>query len=358
MEQSTSEFTKKTIKIWWILALSPVFFIAVLFTLIASGNLWFLPENMRFMPTFEELENPESNLAAEIISADQQLLGKYYRENRTVVQFDNLSPLLVNALVATEDIRFYEHSGIDPRGLVRVLFKTVILGQKNAGGGSTITQQLAKNLFPRDRTKRSKLAKAFVMVMTKFKEWVIAVKLERNYTKEEILAMYLNTVEFGSQAFGIKSAARTFFDKSPDSLRLEEAAVLVGLLKAPTWYSPIRNPERSKKRRNVVLGQMYKYGFITKEVYDSTKALPLITHYSVASHTSGIATYFREYLRKIMTAKKPERKNYASWQSQKFYEDSLSWANNPLYGWCNKNIKPKGEAYDLYSDGLKIYTTK
>ncbi len=357
MEQTTSEFTKKTVKIWWILILSPVFFIAVLFTLIASGNLWFLPENMRFMPTFEELENPESNLAAEIISADQQLLGKYYRENRTVVQFDNLSPVLVNALIATEDIRFYEHSGIDPRGLGRVLFKTVILGQRNAGGGSTITQQLAKNLFPRDKTKRSKLAKMFVMVMTKFKEWVIAVKLERNYTKEEILAMYLNTVEFGSQAFGIKSAARTFFDKSPDSLHLEEAAVLVGLLKAPTWYSPIRNPERSKKRRNVVLGQMYKYGFISKEVYDSTAALPLVTHYSVASHTSGIATYFREYLRKIMTAKKPERKNYASWQSQKFYEDSLSWANNPLYGWCNKNIKPNGEAYDLYSDGLKIYTT-
>ncbi len=357
MEQTTSKFTKKAVKIWWVLALSPVFFIAVLFTLIASGNLWFLPESMRFMPTFEELENPESNLAAEIISADQQLLGKYYRENRTVVQFDNLSPVLVNALVATEDIRFYEHSGIDPRGLGRVLFKTVILGQKNAGGGSTITQQLAKNLFPRDKTKRSKLAKIFVMVMTKFKEWVIAVKLERNYTKEEILAMYLNTVEFGSQAFGIKAAARTFFDKSPDSLRLEEAAVLVGLLKAPTWYSPIRNPERSKKRRNVVLGQMYKYGFISKEVYDSTRALPLVTHYSVASHTSGIATYFREYLRKIMTAKKPERKNYASWQSQKFHEDSLSWANNPLYGWCNKNIKPNGKAYDLYSDGLKIYTT-
>jgi penicillin-binding protein 1A len=357
MEQITSKFTKKAVKIWWVIALSPIFFIAVLFTLIASGNLWFLPESMRFMPTFEELENPESNLAAEIISADQQLLGKYYRENRTVVQFDNLSPVLVNALVATEDIRFYEHSGIDPRGLGRVLFKTVILGQRNAGGGSTITQQLAKNLFPRDKTKRSKLAKIFVMVMTKFKEWVIAVKLERNYTKEEILAMYLNTVEFGSQAFGIKAAARTFFDKSPDSLHLEEAAVLVGLLKAPTWYSPIRNPERSKKRRNVVLGQMYKYGFISKEVYDSTKALPLVTHYSVASHTSGIATYFREYLRKIMTAKKPERKNYASWQSQKFYEDSLSWANNPLYGWCNKNIKPNGKTYDLYSDGLKIYTT-
>lgn len=357
MERMTSEFTKKTLKIWWILVLSPVFFIAVLFTLIASGNLWFLPENMRFMPTFEELENPESNLAAEIISADQQLLGKYYRENRTVVQFDNLSPVLVNALIATEDIRFYEHSGIDPRGLGRVLFKTVILGQRNAGGGSTITQQLAKNLFPRDKTKRSKLSRMFVMVMTKFKEWVIAAKLERNYTKEEILAMYLNTVEFGSQSFGIKSAARTFFDKSPDSLRLEEAAVLVGLLKAPTWYSPIRNPERSKMRRNVVLAQMYKYGFINKEVYDSTKALPLVTHYSVASHTSGIATYFREYLRKIMTAKKPERKNYASWQSQKFYEDSLSWVNNPLYGWCSKNIKPNGEPYDLYSDGLKIYTT-
>jgi len=359
MEQTTSKFTKKTIRVWWILALLPVFFIGILFTLIATGNMWFLPENLRFMPTFEQLENPESNLAAEIISSDQKLLGKYYKENRSVVQFDNLSPVLVNALIATEDVRFYDHSGIDPRGLFRVLFKTVLMGQRNAGGGSTITQQLAKNLFPRDDTKRSKLGRALVMVLTKFKEWVIAVKLERNYTKEEILAMYLNTVEFGSQSFGIKSAARTFFNTTPDSLKVEEAAVLVGLLKAPTWYSPVRNPERSLKRRNVVIGQMEKYNFLTKEEADSIKALPLTVHYNVTSHTSGIATYFREYLRKIMTAKEPIKENYPKWQirNKKFYEDSLNWAENPLYGWCNKNKKANGEPYNLYSDGLKIYTT-
>ena len=358
MEETTSTLTKKVVKIWWILVLLPVFFIAVLFTLIATGNMWFLPENMRYMPTFEQLENPESNLASQIFSMDKKLMGKYYRENRTKVDFENLSPKLVNALIATEDIRFYEHSGIDLRGLARVLFKTVILGKETSGGGSTITQQLAKNLFPRDINKRSKLGRMFMMVMTKFKEWVIAVKLERNYTKEEILSMYLNTVDFGSHAYGIKSAARTFFDTTPDSLKQEEAAVLVGLLKAPTWYSPIRNPERSKKRRNVVLGQMYKYGFLDKTSYDSLRALPLVTHYNnLASHVSGIAPYFREYLRLIMTAKKPDRKNYASWQNQKFYEDSLSWENNPLYGWCNKNQKANGEYYDLYSDGLKIYTT-
>ncbi len=357
MAEMTSEYKKKAVKIWWIIVSVPFLFTIILFTLISSGNMWFVPKNLQFMPTFEELENPESNLAAEIISADQKLLGKYYRENRTVVKFENLPPVLVNALVATEDIRFYKHSGIDAMGLLRVLFKTVIFRQKNSGGGSTVTQQLAKNLFPRDTKNRSKLGRLAVTILAKLKEWVIAVKLERNYTKEEILAMYLNTVEFGSQAFGIKSAARTFFNKSPDSLKLEEAAVLVGVLKAPSWYSPIRNTERSKHRRNVVLGQMYKYGFITKAVFDSTKVLPLVTEYNVQSHSRGLGTYFREYLRKIMTAHKPERKNYASYQSQKFMEDSLSWENNPLYGWCSKNEKPNGEKYDLYSDGLKIYTT-
>lgn len=356
MAEMTSEYKKKAVKVWWIVVFTPIFLTLVLFTLISSGNMWFLPENLRFMPTFEELENPESNLAAEIMSADQQLLGKYYRENRTVVRFENLPPVLVNALVATEDIRFYDHSGIDARGLFRVLIRTVIFRQKS-GGGSTITQQLAKNLFPRDKKERSKLSKLAVTIITKLKEWVIAVKLERNYTKEEILAMYFNTVEFGSQAFGIKSAARTFFNKSPDSLRLEEAAVLVGVLKAPSWLSPIRNPERSMHRRNVVLSQMKKYGFISKEVFDSTKVLPLITEYNVQSHLRGLGTYFREYLRKIMTARKPERKNYRSYQYQKFTEDSLNWTNNHLYGWCNKNKKPNGEKYNLYSDGLKIYTT-
>ncbi|MEN8118730.1 MAG: transglycosylase domain-containing protein [Bacteroidota bacterium] len=355
MVEMTPEYKKKAVKVWWIVVFIPIFLTVVLFTIISSSSEK-NPEHWRYMPTFEELENPESNLAAEIISADQKLLGKYYRQNRTVVKFENLPPVLVNALVATEDVRYYDHSGIDARGLFRVLIRTVLLGQ-GTGGGSTITQQLAKNLFPRDTKNRSKLGRLAVTIFAKLKEWVIAVKLERNYTKEEIMAMYLNTVEFGSQAFGIKSAARTFFDKSPDSLKLEEAAVLVGVLQAPSRFNPVRNTERSKTRRNTVLGQMKKYGFITQEVFDSTKALPLITRYNVQSHSRGLGTYFREYLRKIMTARKPERKNYASYQAQKFKEDSLNWGSNPLYGWCNRNKKPNGENYNLYSDGLKIYTT-
>lgn len=357
MAEMTPEYEKKAVKAWWLIVSIPIFLTILLFTLLSTGNLWFLPENLRFMPTFEELENPESNLAAEIISADQQLLGKYYRENRNVVKFENLPPVLINALVATEDVRFYDHSGIDAIGLFRVLFKTVLLQQKSAGGGSTVTQQLAKNLFPRDTERRSKFGRMAVMGITKFKEWVIAVKLERNYTKEEILAMYLNRVEFGSQAFGIKAASRTFFNKAPDSLNLQEAALLVGVVNAPTRYSPVLNPKKSLGRRNRVLSQMAKYGYITEAVRDSVLKIPIELDYKVQSHSRGLATYFREYLRKIMTAHKPERKNYASYQTQKFKEDSVNWLKNPLYGWCAKNKKPNGKNYDLYSDGLRIYTT-
>ena len=341
----------KAIKTFWFVFLAPVVFMVILFALISSGNLG-------YMPDFKELENPQSNLASEVISADQQLLGKYYRENRTIVQFENLPPHLVNALVATEDIRFYDHSGIDARGLMRVLFKTLILRDKSSGGGSTITQQLAKNLFPRDTTRnRSSISKFTKLALSKFKEWIIAVELERNYTKEEIIAMYFNTVPFGSESFGIKSASRTFFNTSPDSLKMQEAAMLVGMVKGPSMYNPKRNPKRATGRRNTVFEQMEKYDFLTEEECDSLKKLPLDLDYQVQSHNEGIATYFREYLRTTMTAKEPDIENYSSTNLAKYREDSTEWADNPLYGWCNKNRKPNGDPYDIYSDGLKIYTT-
>ncbi|PLX04418.1 MAG: penicillin-binding protein [Marinilabiliales bacterium] len=319
----------------WLFVVLPLVFLTVIFYRIAAGE-------MGFMPSFEELENPKSNLASEIYSSDQVLLGKFYIENRTFVDFDELSPFLVDALIATEDARFYEHSGIDGKALLRVIYG--VLSGDHKGGGSTITQQLAKNLFPRDTTTySSSLLKAYSMGITKFKEWVTAVKLEKNYTKEEILVMYLNTVPYGSKTFGIKSAARTFFNVAPDSLKIEHAAILIGVLKAPTFYSPIRNPERAKKRREVVLSQMLKYNYISQPVYDSVKELDFGLSYKIQDHKQGLATYFREYLRKMMTAKAED--------------DSLEWRTNPLYGWCNKNLKPDSTPYNLYKDGLKIYTT-
>ncbi len=275
-----------------------------------------------FMPTFEELENPKSNLASEIISGDGKLLGTYYIENRTNVDYSHLSPYLVEALVATEDLRFYSHSGVDIRALGRVVGKTLIGRKSGAGGGSTITQQLAKNLFPRKR--QNKISIAF----RKLKEWVIAVKLERNYTKEEIIAMYFNTVDFGNNSFGIKTAANTYFGTTPDSLAIEEAAMLVGMLKAPSYYSPIRNPERAKLRREVVLSQMRKAGFITDEAYNEIRQRSLnMTKFKQQDHKAGLATYFREYLRTYLTE------------------------------WCRTHTKPDGTPYNLYKDGLKIYTT-
>lgn len=340
---------KVLITLFWLLYIVPIVFFVILFWRISAGAFG-------EMPTFEQLENPNSNLASEVYSADRELLGKYYNENRTVVEFKDVSPYLVDALIATEDIRFYEHNGIDGKALLRVAYGLMIGDHK--GGGSTITQQLAKNLFPRDTTiYQSKITRAAAMTTTKFKEWITAVKLERNYTKDEILVMYLNTVPFGSNAFGIKSAARTFFNTTPDSLKLEEAAVLVGLVKAPTRYNPVFNYDNSIGRRNVVLSQMKKYNFITAEEYDSLSALPIEVDYKIQTHYRGLSPYFREYLRTAMSAHQPRRENYASWQDQLFYEDSLEWENNPLYGWCNKNFKPDSTPYNLYQDGLRIYTT-
>jgi penicillin-binding protein 1A len=343
------KFTKKFyIRAFWTIIAAPFVILGIIFTLISY-------EVFGPMPTFEDLENPENNLASQVISHDNKLLGKYYYQNRSYVEFKELSPNIVNALIATEDIRFHKHSGIDPRGLARVAFKTVLLGHRS-GGGSTITQQLAKNLFPRDTTiYKSSIALTTNLIINKFKEWVTAVKLEKNYTKKEIIVMYLNTVPFGGQSYGIKSAAKTFYNTNPDSLQVQEAATLVGLLKAPTRYSPILHPERSKQRRNIVLAQMEKYNFISTEAFDSLSTQPLAVEYNIQDHNVGPATYFREYLRTLLTKDKPKRKNYITEQS--YRKDSADWANNPLYGWCNKNKKPNGEPYDLYRDGLKIYTT-
>ncbi len=277
------------------------------------------------MPSFKELENPETSQATEVYSADGVLLGTYFIENRSNVDYKHLSQNLVNALIATEDIRFEEHSGIDGVALVRVAYGVAryIATGENKGGGSTITQQLAKNLFP-----RMKNPNAIDLIIAKLKEWVTAIKLEKNYTKEEIIAMYLNTVAYGSNSFGIKAASRTFFSSTPDSLNIQQAALMVGVVNAPTYYSPVRNPKRSLKRRNLVLSQMKRYGFISEQVYDSVSKIPLdMSKFGVFDHTQGQARYFREFLR------------------------------SELKAWCKKNFKADGKPYDLYQDGLKIYTT-
>lgn len=272
------------------------------------------------LPTFEELENPKSALATEVWSSDGALMGKYYSQNRSNATYDELPKNLVNALIATEDVRFYEHSGVDARGLARVFFKTLLLSQ-DAGGGSTITQQLAKNLFPREKLNKLQL------VTRKIKEWVIAARLEKCYTKDEILTMYLNTVEFSDNAFGVKSAARTYFNKNVKDLKQEESAILVGMLKAPYFYNPRRNPENAKRRRNTVLAQMLKYEKINEEAFDSLKKKPITIDFKSSNHISGLAPYFREHLR--------------LWLQQ----------------WCKENKKVDGTPYDIYKDGLKVYVT-
>jgi penicillin-binding protein 1A len=291
--------------------------------------------------------------ATEIISEDGALLGTWSlsKENRVFVDYDQLAPSLVNALIATEDERFYDHSGIDGRAFVRALVKRGVFMQKHAGGGSTITQQLAKQFYSpmADNVMERLLQKPI--------EWVIAVKLERYYTKEEILTMYLNKFDFLNNAVGIKTAANTYFSKEPSELNVEEAATLVGMCKNPSLYNPRRFNERTRGRRNVVLDQMRKAGYLTRQEADSLKALPLTLKFRRADHKEGLATYFREYLRGIMTAKEPHRSDYRGWQMQKYYEDSIAWKTNPLYGWCAKNRKKDGSNYNIYTDGLKIYTT-
>ena len=306
---------KSPIKTLWKVFAGLWIFIILYFTMLSLG--W-----LGFMPSFEELENPKSNQASEVISEDGVILGFIGIENRSNVSYDELSPNLINALIATEDVRFYKHSGVDARSLGRVFFKTLLGRHGSSGGGSTITQQLAKNLFPREH--KNKLG----LIHTKFKEWVVAIKLEHNYSKQEILAMYFNTVDFGSNAFGIKTAAKTFFDKAPSDLSVTEAAMLVGLLKAPTSYSPILHYDNALGRRNVVLGQMNRYDYLSDEDFEKFKEMPIdISHYSPQSHNDGLATYLREYIRGYMK------------------------------DWCKKHKRPDGENYDVHKDGLRIYTT-
>lgn len=342
----TSKIKKGIILSLWGLYVIILIVVVLLFIAIAKGSVGYVPK-------VEQLENPIDKYASQIISADGKALGQYAHgnDNRIHVSYEDLSPELVKALIATEDIRFSDHSGIDAVGLFRAIVKRGILFQKSGGGGSTITQQLAKQLY-------SPSADNFVeRLFQKPIEWVIAVQLERFYTKEEIINMYLNKFDFLYNAVGIQSAARVYFGKTPKTLKIEEAATLVGMCKNPSYYNPNRYNERTKGRRNVVLDQMSKYGFITQAESDSLKVLPLTLYFTRMDHKEGLATYYREYLRMTMTAKKPERGNYMAWQSQKFQEDSIAWETNPLYGWCNKNKKTDGSYYNLYTDGLKIYST-
>ena len=254
------EKTKKNIvKWWWIVVCSCMAFVILL--VIGVGLF-------ARIPSFEELENPESKEATLLLAEDGEVLSTYHIENRSYVSYEDLSPYVVEAAVATEDVRFYEHSGIDFRSLARVGVKTLLLGQSSQGGGSTITQQLAKTLYPRENLgKRIPVVWQMKMVVTKMKEWITAVKLERNYTKEEIMDMYMNAVFFGSSAYGIRSASHTFFDKEPSELTVEEAATLVGMINKPTRYNPALNPEQSLERRDFVLGRMEKAGYLNRPVF-------------------------------------------------------------------------------------------
>ena len=306
-----------------------------------------------YMPDMEDLQNPIDKYATQIYSADGKVIGTWNqdRANRVLVSFDKVSPYVVQALVATEDVRYYEHSGIDFIALARAIVKRGLLGQASAGGGSTITQQLAKQLYS------DKAHSTFERMLQKPIEWVIAIKLERNFTKEEIVMMYLNQFDFLHNAVGIKTASNTYFSKEPQDLTLEEAALLIGLCKNPSYFNPVRHEQRCQERRNVVLQQMEKAGYISHDEYDSTAAKPVELKFHRTDHKDGTATYFREFLRRYMMASKPEREKYPSWQRVQYTIDSIAWEQDPLYGWCNKNLKKDGTPYNIYKDGLKVYTT-
>lgn len=329
------------VMLWlWGLLVAGILAIVLVFWMITKGMLGYLPP-------LDELQNPKNKFATEIISADMQSLGRFYRnENRVSVEYTDISPYMIDALIATEDVRFYDHTGVDLKSLMRAIMK---LGK--AGGGSTLTQQLAKQLWsPRANN-------IFERALQKPIEWVIATKLERLYSKEEILTMYLNQFDFLYNAVGIKSAAQVYFSTTPAELKQEEAALLVGMCKNPSLYNPRRRPENALSRRNTVLNQLCKYEYITEEVCDSLKALPIELKYQSVDHKQGLAPYFREYLRQVLTAKEPKKSNYSEWNMIQYKIDKRQWEENPLYGFCQKNHKPDGTPYDLYHDGLRIYTT-
>lgn len=305
----------KYIRFTWLFIWGPFLLIFFIITLI-SFELFF------DLPSVEELQNPKSNLATVIYSSDKKTLGKYYAENRVSVKYYELDSDLINALIATEDARFKEHSGVDFRALGRAVFGAVT-GRSSSGGGSTLSQQLAKMMFPRQKLSKPK------MVLQKFKEWVIAARLEKNYTKDEILAMYLNKFDFLNQAVGVKSAAQIYFNRSQDSLEIQQAAMLIGMAKNPSLFNPIKKADTTLHRRNVVMMQMVVNGFLAKEKYDSLKKLPLGVIYHPEDHNDGLAPYFREYLREYF-----------------------------LKTWCAKHINPEtNKPYNIYRDGLRIYTT-
>ena len=337
---------KKFILTLWILLILSLGAVGCIFYAIFQGYIGYMPE-------LRQLENPVNKFASQVFSADGKLLGtwSYSKENRIFVSYDDLSPYLVQALIATEDARFYSHSGIDYIALFRAIIKRGLMQQKSAGGGSTITQQLAKQLYS------EKASSTRERLFQKPIEWVIALKLERFYTKEEIITLYLNKFDFLHNAVGIKTAANTYFSKEPHDLSLLEAATLIGMCKNPSYFNPVRFPERCAERRNIVLRQMSKASYITKAEAEEESLQPLTLNFHRVDHKEGIATYLREYLRQILMAKEPKRSNYASWQKQKYYEDSLAWKEDPLFGWCTKNLNREGKPYNIYLDGLKIYTT-
>lgn len=338
---------KKIVKWFWIIVLLPIAFLfCMLFLVWAFADI----------PSFEELENPDSKLATELIATDGETLSTFHIENRSYVSYDELAESLVEAAVATEDKRFYKHSGVDFRSLGRVFFRTILMGNSSQGGGSTITQQLAKTLYPRtDMSSKVPGWSKVKMVWTKLKEWITAVKLERNYTKEEIVDMYLNAVFFGSNAYGVKAASETFFAKLPSDLTVEESATLVGMINKPTRYNPELHPDKALVRRNFVISQMEKAGYLTKHERDSISQIPITLDYQVQDHNAGMAPYFRDMLRRYMNEEKPKRSQYTFVED--YRADSLLWADDQFYGWLNKNRKPDGSRYDLDRDGLRIYTT-
>lgn len=334
------------IKFLWIALLSSVALATILFFLIWFGVIGYSPD-------IENLQNPISKSASLVYSADGKIIGTYNvdRANRIPVSYSKLSPHLVHALVATEDERFYEHSGIDFIALGRAIVKRGVMGQTSAGGGSTITQQLAKQLFstPAKSTLERMLQKPI--------EWVIAIKLERNFTKEEIIALYLNYFDFLHGAVGIKIAANTYFNKEPKDLTVNESALLIGLCKNPSFFNPVRYPERAKERRDVVLAQMRKAGFLSPAEFTAYSNEPIELQFHRSDHKDGMAVYFREFLRQYMMMDRPSRDDYPTWNQRQFVIDSIAFATDPLCGWCKKNTKKDGSFYNVYTDGLRIYTT-
>lgn len=340
--------TKKMIRALWTINFCGVALVMLIGVMIYHGYIG-------YMPPVEGLLNPEDRFASRLFTSDGVEMGRFYqsRNNRVYADYSEISPNVINALIATEDERFMQHSGIDIMALSRVLFKTILLRQKNAGGGSTITQQLAKQLYS---PESDGLMDRFIQ---KPVEWAIAVKLERYYTKEEIIKMYLNQFDFLNNAVGIKTAAHVYFNTTPDSLKIEQAAMLVGMAKNPSLYNPVRADRKDAAvgRRNVVLQQMLKADLITEAECDSLCALPLDVKFTKVGHKDGIAPYFREAVRLMMQAKEPRRGDYPDWDQQRFVDDSIQWATNPLYGWVEKNPKPDGTKYNIYTDGLRIYTS-